>query len=122
PRQRELDHDNEPNRSGPCRAELACAREEESDDREQRALPRHVEQRCKPRLRERTERDDRGHLRSFFVEGAFSASAILRSISRSSSRVRLSSSTRRSTSESAWPSNTSRTKSRKRSRSTLSRR
>src|SRR5262249_40339998 len=53
---------------------------------------------------------------------ARSASAILRSIARSSARDSDSSSTRLSTSDAALPSNTSRTNSRSRSRSTDSRR
>ena len=43
PRQRELDHDDEPDRSGPRGPQLAGAREEKRDDREERALPCHVE-------------------------------------------------------------------------------
>src|SRR6185295_13004782 len=100
------------------RAQHPGAHHDQREQREHAALESHRRKQLDDRLR------GGRHFLSFGARSppARSASAILRSIARSSARERVSSSTRFSTSESACPSNTSRTNSRSRSRSTDSRR
>src|SRR6185295_17351858 len=113
PRQHELDEHDQPHRGLPARTQPTGPHDQQAEQRHRRALRPHQREQLDHRPRRRA------HFLSF---AARSASAILRSIARSSARDSDSSSTRFSTSEPAWPSNTSRTNSRSRSRSTDSRR